>query len=55
MPRLRAAGAMVLLAAAVTVCVATVTSPALAATNQFKGVNWADPRDNYTDDPVVPS
>lgn len=55
MPRLRAAGAVVLLAAAVTVAIATVTSPALAATNQFKGVNWADPRDNYADDPVVPS
>lgn len=28
-----------------------------AATNtsQFKGVNWADPRDNYANDPVVPS
>ncbi|MEV8566436.1 cellulase family glycosylhydrolase [Streptomyces sp. NPDC051322] len=30
---------------------------AAAATNtsQFKGVNWADPRDNYANDPVVPS
>src|SRR5438876_11572292 len=26
-----------------------------AATNQFRGVNWADPRDNYANDPVVPS
>ncbi len=24
-------------------------------TRQFRGVNWADPRDNYTNDPVVPS
>ena len=30
-------------------------TPATAATNQFRGVNWADPRDNYADDPVVPS
>jgi hypothetical protein len=30
-------------------------APAVAATNQFRGVNWADPRDNYADDPVVPS
>lgn len=26
-----------------------------ANTSQFKGVNWADPRDNYADDPAVPS
>jgi endoglucanase len=31
------------------------TSTAYAATNQFKGVNWADPRDNYANDAVVPS
>jgi len=33
------------------------TSSVHAATNtsQFKGVNWADPRDNYANDPVVPS
>jgi hypothetical protein len=30
-------------------------SAAHAATNQFRGVNWADPRDNYANDPVVPS
>ncbi|TDW92677.1 ricin-type beta-trefoil lectin domain protein [Kribbella sp. VKM Ac-2566] len=24
-------------------------------TNDFRGVNWADPRDNYADDAVVPS
>ncbi|MGI5158497.1 ricin-type beta-trefoil lectin domain protein [Microbispora sp. CA-102843] len=30
-------------------------TPAAADTSQFKGVNWADPRDNYADDPVVPS
>lgn len=26
---------------------ALYTSPAFAATNQFRGVNWADPRDNF--------
>lgn len=26
-----------------------------AAPNQFKGVNWADPRDNYANGPVVPT
>jgi Ricin-type beta-trefoil lectin domain/Cellulase (glycosyl hydrolase family 5) len=26
-----------------------------AGTNAFHGVNWADPRDNYAHDPVVPS
>src|SRR6266700_2519551 len=30
-------------------------STAYAATNQFRGVNWADPRDNYANDAVVPS
>jgi endoglucanase len=30
-------------------------STAQAATSQFRGVNWADPRDNYANDPVVPS
>ncbi len=34
---------------------ATNTSTAYAATNQFRGVNWADPRDNYANDAVVPS
>jgi hypothetical protein len=29
--------------------------PALAATAGFHGVNWADPRDNFADDAVVPS
>ncbi len=28
-------------------------SVAHAATNQFRGVNWADPRDNYANDPLV--
>ncbi|GIG30615.1 ricin-type beta-trefoil lectin domain protein [Cellulomonas marina] len=32
-------------------------SPAVgpAGTAEFRGVNWADPRDNYADDEVVPS
>jgi hypothetical protein len=29
-------------------------TPALAATNQFKGVNWADTRDNYNTGWVIP-
>jgi hypothetical protein len=47
-------GASLLLTATATAAVVEA-SPALAATNQFQGVNWADPRDNYADDPVVPS
>ncbi|GAA2475851.1 glycoside hydrolase family 5 protein [Streptomyces longisporus] len=54
-PRLRAACVAVAIAA---VSGATLTgSPASATpktdTTQFKGVNWADPRDNYANDPVV--
>jgi hypothetical protein len=29
--------------------------PAAPATSDFRGVNWADPRDNYATDAVVPS
>ncbi|MEU3860066.1 cellulase family glycosylhydrolase [Streptomyces sp. NPDC028722] len=38
-----------------------VSAPASASghpaldSSRFRGVNWADPRDNYADDPVVPS
>ena len=34
-----------------------LSAPAHAAANtsQFKGVNWADPRDNFVNGPVVPS
>jgi hypothetical protein len=28
---------------------------AVTSTSQFKGVNWADPRDNFVNGPVVPS
>jgi len=31
------------------------TPAAHAATNQFRGVNWADTRDNFVNGPVVPS
>jgi hypothetical protein len=58
MPRRTAALAAVLVAvlvAAASVGVVVPSAPAAAATNQFRGVNWADPRDNYADDPVVPS
>lgn len=34
---------------------ATPSAHAATNTSQFKGVNWADPRDNYANDPVVPS
>src|SRR4051812_38919204 len=42
---------------------ATLTTPADASpspngpgsTSEFRGVNWADPRDNYASDEVVPS
>ncbi|KQS98530.1 ricin-type beta-trefoil lectin domain protein [Cellulomonas sp. Leaf395] len=46
-------------AAALLMCIAPL--PAMAgqggphSTNEFRGVNWADPRDNYADDEVVPS
>jgi hypothetical protein len=42
-------------AATVVLEVTTAAAPALAATSQFKGVNWADPDDNYADEPAVPS
>ena len=31
------------------------TSSDTPSTREFRGVNWADPRDNYADDEVVPS
>ncbi|MFI5734906.1 ricin-type beta-trefoil lectin domain protein [Kribbella sp. NPDC051587] len=47
-------------AVALVTVAATLTVPAAAAppqpdTADFRGVNWADPRDNYADDEVVPS
>ncbi|GAA5700884.1 cellulase [Streptomyces avermitilis] len=54
-PRLRAACVAILIAATSGTTIAG--SPAYAApsrdTTQFKGVNWADPRDNFADDPVA--
>jgi hypothetical protein len=54
-PRMRAAFVAVAIAAISGTTIAG--SPASAAptgdTTQFRGVNWADPRDNYADDPVV--
>ncbi len=48
------------LAAAAVVAAATVpaagsSSTGPAGTSEFRGVNWADPRDNYASDEVVPS
>ena len=40
---------------AVTVTTGAPSADAATNTSQFKGVNWADPRDNYADDPAVPS
>jgi hypothetical protein len=48
-----------LLAAAAVVSALTAQPSAAAPppgnTSEFRGVNWADPRDNYADDEVVPS
>jgi hypothetical protein len=35
----------------------TLAAPSVgpSGTSEFRGVNWADPRDNYADDEVVPS
>ncbi|MEV7976899.1 cellulase family glycosylhydrolase [Streptomyces sp. NPDC086519] len=57
-PRTRAALAAVAVAAvgATTLIGGPAAASAAApghGTSQFKGVNWADPRDNYADDPVV--
>ena len=45
----------VLLVAALAVPVAAVPGAASAATNGFRGVNWADARDNYVDGWVIPT
>ncbi|MFI7703143.1 ricin-type beta-trefoil lectin domain protein [Nonomuraea sp. NPDC049480] len=51
----RAIAAAVLLASPL---IAVLAQPAVAhtrGTSEFRGVNWADPRDNYAADAVVPS
>ena len=50
-----ALGAAVLMAGAVPVPALAAPSTGPAGTSEFRGVNWADPRDNYADDEVVPS
>lgn len=51
----RRAAAAACCALVVTGLLAAVAPVANAATTEFKGVNWADPRDNYASDEVVPS
>ncbi|MFD0524477.1 hypothetical protein [Paractinoplanes durhamensis] len=43
------------LAIAVAVPVAVTAGEASAATNSFRGVNWADARDNYVNGWVIPT
>ena len=53
--RLRAARILAVLAvAAGSMLAVSQATPAAAATNQFKGVNWADTRDNYNSGWVIP-
>jgi hypothetical protein len=53
--RLRAARILAVLAVAAGSMLAfSQSTPASAATNQFKGVNWADTRDNYNSGWVIP-
>jgi len=52
--RLIAAGsALVLTVAAAAVAIAVGAGPAAAATNDFRGFNWADQRDNFVDGTLV--
>lgn len=50
-----------LLAGLAIACLVLITLPTSASAapdlrpSQFKGVNWADPRDNFVDGPVIPS
>lgn len=48
-------GAALLVAPSVSAPAAAAPSQGPAGTSEFRGVNWADPRDNYADDEVVPS
>src|ERR1700760_4627434 len=49
---MRLAGRALLVAALFTF---VAPHPAAAATNSFRGVNWADARDNYVDGWVIPT
>ncbi len=52
--RILAAGSALLLAAAATaLAIAVTASPAAAATNDFRGFNWADQRDNFVDNTLL--
>ena len=48
-----AGAALVLTAAATAMAIAVSTAPATAATNDFRGFNWADQRDNFVADTLV--
>ncbi|WP_448002132.1 ricin-type beta-trefoil lectin domain protein [Agromyces bauzanensis] len=50
-----ALGAAILLAGAAPLPARAAPSTGPTGTSEFRGVNWADPRDNYADDEVVPS
>jgi Ricin-type beta-trefoil lectin domain/Cellulase (glycosyl hydrolase family 5) len=50
-----ALGAAVLMAGAAPVPALAAPTTGPTGTSEFRGVNWADPRDNYADDEVVPS
>ena len=43
------------IAATLAASLLSTAAPASAATNSFRGVNWADQRDNYVDGWVIPS
>jgi endoglucanase len=47
------AGLAVAALAATGLTAVTTAAPALAATSDFRGVNWADQRDNFVDDTLV--
>jgi hypothetical protein len=44
-----------IIAATLAASLLSTATPASAATNSFRGVNWADQRDNYVDGWVIPS
>ncbi len=50
----RAGALAVILVAALCLVIGRPLTPATAATNQFKGVNWADTRDNFNTGWVIP-